>query len=159
MAYRYRLKNPKRAYSLAPAEDWRHETAFAVETDAGVVEIAMDKPGRALTLGVAQGRLLSPRWRPGMSTFDNAVGDGFFIFDRRIVAMVADLLMKHWKGGVPYPQEGEEMHLPTAEEADAIYAKYGIPTPQTNEETDRLLVESVEVGDDGRPLDARAGGR
>lgn len=161
MAYRYRLKNPRRAWSIISPDDWGYHSGFAVETDAGIVTIMNDKIGRALTLGIVHVSLWPKEWRPERRFEAGSPGRILqaWCFDRRIVAMVADFLMKHWDGGVPYPQEGEEIHLPTAEEADAIYAKYGIPTPQTNEETDTLLVESVEVGDDGSPLDARAGGR
>ena len=155
----YWPKKPKRAFGCSPSEDWGYETAFAVETNAGVLDICMDRPGRVFTLGVAQGNLLKPEWKLGMPRFGNRIGDGSFIFDRRIVAMVADFLMKHgWDGGEgePYPQEGEEIHLPTAEEADAIYEKYNIPTPQDNEECGRLYRGCVEVGDDGKPLDPNA---
>ena len=157
---RYRPKNPRRAYGYSPKDDWKYETAFAVETDAGVVAVGMDKPGRALTLGVVQGSLLNPEWKVGMSVFDNTAVHRLFIFDRRIVAMVADFLMKHgWGEGEaePYPERGEEIYLPTEEEADAIYERYNIPTPQTSEECDRLFCDSVEVGDDGRPLEGAGG--
>ena len=155
----YRPKNPKRAYGYSPKEDWRYETAFAVETDAGVVAIGMDKPGRVFSLGIAQGVLLNSEWRIGMTTIGHWVGDGSFIFDRRIVAMVAGFLMKHgWGGsrGEPYPERGEEIYLPTAEEADAIYEKYNIPTPQTDQGCGELFRKCIEVGDDGKPLDPNA---
>lgn len=157
---KYRTKNPKRAWSCIPKNEWGYGGGFAVETDAGTVTITEEKIGRALSLGVVGVTLRPKGWRPDTDdSWGECVGASGWCFDRRIVAMVADFLMKHgWGVGAdePYPELGEEIYLPTAEEADAIYEKYNIPTPQTNEECDRLFCDSVEVGDDGKPLDQDA---
>lgn len=148
---KYVTKNPTKAWSLC--EDCPYGIGFAVDTDVGKVIAGGDKIGRALTLGVVgvclmpQGWNLTTSWTPGVS--------GGWCFDRRIVAMVAEFLMHHgWGKGEakPYPKLGEEIYLPTAEEADEIYKKYNIPTPQNNQDCDDLFCDCVEVGDDGKPL-------
>ena len=158
---RYAIKHPKRAWSIISPDDWGYHSGFAVATDAGIATIMSDKAGRALTLGVVYVALWPKEWRPERRYDDDAPDRmfGAWCFDRRIVAMVADFLMKHgWGGseGEPYPKLGEEIYLPTAEEADVIYEKYNIPTPQNNQECDRLFCDSVEVGDDGMPLNPNA---
>jgi hypothetical protein len=152
---KYVTKNPTKAYACLNPDEWIYDTGFAVDTDAGVVTIGMEKPGRVFSLGVAQGNLLLPTWKLGDLVFRHYAFDGFFTFDRRIVAMVAEFLMHHgWGKGEakPYPKLGEEIYLPTAEEADEIYKKYNIPTPQNNQDCDNLFCDCVEVGDDGKPL-------
>ncbi|MCR5414300.1 MAG: hypothetical protein K6F50_06195 [Kiritimatiellae bacterium] len=147
---RYRLKNPTRAYSIQKEADWGYTSGFGIDTDAGVVTVVMDRPERAKNLGIVFGDLMRKDWELGDCTFDNEVV-GFVCFDRRIVAMVVDYY-KTRKAGDPYPKMGEELHLPTEAEADALYEKYGIPTPQTSVACDDILCDSVEVGDDGTPL-------
>ena len=165
----YRLKNPHAAWNMLDGDEWVGGLEFVVETDVGQVIVEMDKPGRVFSLGIAGVAKVddSNPYERGRRYTDDDINNGRFpdtvfqawCFDRRIVAMVADFLMKHgWDGGEgePYPERGEEIYLPIAEEADAIYAKYDIPTPQTSQECDRLYCECVEVGNDGKPLDPNA---
>lgn len=146
--YTYDMKNPKRAVNMLSGDEWRGGIEIIVESDSAVLCIEMDKPWRSISLGVVQGWLLDEGWEMGRSVIEHQKGPDTFCFNRRLVAMVARL----YSSDAARPEYGEEIPIPTEEEADAIYKELDIATPATNVDSDAIYCDSVPVGDDGEPV-------
>lgn len=146
--YTYEMKNPRRAVNMLSGDEWRGGVEIIVESDSAVLCIEMDRPWRSVSLGVVQGWLLDKEWNAGKSVVMHRMGPDIFVFNRRLVAMVARL----YSSDAPRPKYGEEIPIPTDEEADRIFEELDIATPATNETSDTILCDSIRIGDDGEPV-------
>ena len=128
--------NAAKAVSDQTAGEWAYGAGFEITGEIGIIGIHTDKRGRAWTHGAIPVEI---------DAFDA------WCFDKRIVAMVADLELRVRNGEIQYPDKGDEIHLPTDEEAAAIFRKYGIP--QDEDGAENLYAECEPIDENGNPVE------
>ena len=140
----------KSAWQLENEIGW----AFVIETDAGQFRLGTDRPYRSESLGAL---LLThmdvPFVREVEGIQDVREGWEAWVFDRQICAMC----LRELELASRTRRErdiGEEMPIPTIEEANEIYRRRRIPRAMRDVKS--VFRDCVEVGDDGRPLTSRS---
>ena len=127
-------------------DEWGYCEGYAIETaDGARFGIHTDKPARACTVGA-----IPVKFKNGVTNEDGYKLTAW-CFDKRIVAMVADMWKRAGEGEIQYPDKGDEIHLPTDEEAAAIFGKYGIPQDENGAEN--LYAECEPIDENGNPVE------
>ena len=138
------LEDATRIVSTQAADDFAYGIEFDIKTPRGDFHVDMDKPGRVLMYGVVY--FEPPKGFPNWGPYN-----AFWSGDERVVAALAKLIDDNWKHapGAGWPDEGEEVPMPTAEEAKAIIARLGIP--QDPEAAKELRAEMEVLNLKGEP--------